>query len=196
VRKATNRSAAPEIAVSVVSKRHVLQGRQERTLTHVRHAQTPQCSIIREVNVNLEPRIPTTGGITLFLLILLSTTAMADELAPFTTDGCSSYPDGTYEHKRLWKACCVAHDYAYWQGGTRDQRRVADAGLRSCIANLGKKSTAALMHFGVRIGGAPYFPTKFRWGYGWEYYRGYGELSPEELKQAQDKLELFSKESN
>jgi hypothetical protein len=163
---------------------------------YVLHARPPLWFIIRQMNVNPESRMPTTTAKYLFLLILLATSAIADELAPFTTDGCSSYPDGTYEHKRLWKACCVTHDYAYWQGGTRGQRRVADAGLRSCIANLGKKSTAALMHFGVRIGGAPYFPTKFRWGYGWAYYRGYGELSPEELKQAQDKLELFSKESN
>jgi hypothetical protein len=161
-----------------------------------RHVQTQRCSIIGQANVNPESGILASTGRYLFLLILLSTTAMADELAPFTTDGCSFYPDGTYEHKRLWKACCVTHDYAYWQGGTRGQRRMADAELRSCIANLGKNRTAALMHFGVRIGGAPYFPTKYRWGYGWEYYRGYGELSPEELKQAQDKLELFSKESN
>jgi hypothetical protein len=163
---------------------------------HVLHAQTPRCSITRQAHVNPESGILGTTVKCLFLLILLSTATLADELAPFTTDGCSSYPDGTYEHKRLWKACCVTHDYAYWQGGTRGQRRVADAELRSCIANLGKKRTAALMHFGVRIGGAPYFPTKYRWGYGWAYYRGYGELSPEELEQAQDKLELFWKESN
>ena len=163
---------------------------------HVLPAQTPRSFITRQANVNPQSRMAATMAKYLFLLMLLANSAFADDLAPFTTDGCSFYPDGTYEHKRLWKACCVAHDYAYWQGGTRDQRRVADAGLRSCIANLGKKSTAALMHFGVRIGGAPYFPTKYRWGYGWKYYRGYGELSPEELKQAQDKLELFSKELN
>ena len=34
---------------------------------------------------------------------------------------------------------------------------------------------------GVRVGGSPFFPTTFRWGYGWEYPRFYGELSDEEL---------------
>src|SRR5262245_15908951 len=33
---------------------------------------------------------------------------------PFTTDGCSTFPDGA------WKSCCVTHDYAYWCGGTAE----------------------------------------------------------------------------
>jgi len=132
----------------------------------------------------------------LLLLILLSVNVLAGELASFTTDGCSVVADGTYEAKRLWKSCCVTHDYAYWQGGTSEQRRTADAELRSCIVNLGKKRTAALMHFGVRLGGSPYFPSAYRWGYGWPYYRGYGELSLEELEQVQEKLELVRKSQN
>ena len=36
---------------------------------------------------------------------------------------------------------------------------------------------------GVRVGGSPYFPTSFRWGYGWPYPRWYRTLSESELKQ-------------
>lgn len=38
------------------------------------------------------------------------------------------------------------------------------------------------MKAGVRIGGSPYFPTPFRWGYGWAYSRGYAPLTELELK--------------
>lgn len=30
-----------------------------------------------------------------------------------------------------------------------------------------------MMHAGVRIGGAPWQPAPWRWGYGWDYYRAY-----------------------
>ena len=94
-------------------------------------------------------------------------------LRPFTTDGCSDFPDGTPSHKTLWLACCTEHDKAYWQGGTYDERRKADAALRRCVANVGEPAIAALMLAGVRVGGSPYWPTRFRWGYGWPWPRGY-----------------------
>jgi len=39
------------------------------------------------------------------------------------------------------------------------------------------------MFTGVRVGGTPYLPTSFRWGYGWPYPRAYGELNTVELEQ-------------
>jgi len=41
----------------------------------------------------------------------------ADELKPFTSDGCSDFPDGTLTQKDLWLECCTAHDFTYWKGG-------------------------------------------------------------------------------
>ena len=41
------------------------------------------------------------------------------------------------------------------------------------------------MLIGVRVGGSPIFPTRFRWGYGWEWPRWYGPLSAEELLQVE-----------
>ena len=103
-----------------------------------------------------------------------------DSLKPFTTDGCSAFPDGTLEHRELWLVCCTAHDLAYWQGGTSAERQQADQALHSCVARSGESEIAALMLAGVRAGGSPYFPTQFRWGYGWPYPRGYKALSDKE----------------
>jgi len=55
-------------------------------------------------------------------ILALSNDALSSELKPFTTDGCSAFPDGTFKQNELWLSCCVAHDYAYWQGGTYSQR--------------------------------------------------------------------------
>jgi hypothetical protein len=40
---------------------------------------------------------------------------------------------------------------------------------------------------GVRVGGTPFLPTTFRWGYGWPYPKLYGELSENELEQVRIK---------
>jgi len=119
----------------------------------------------------------------LFSLLLLAALAHGDELKPFTTDGCSAFPEGTWSQNQLWLQCCTNHDLAYWQGGTYEQRVAADSTLRECVAAVGEPQIAALMLAGVRVGGAPWWPTSFRWGYGWPYPRGYGELSADEQAQ-------------
>jgi len=101
----------------------------------------------------------------------------------FTTDGCSDFPDGTPAHKELWRKCCVAHDVKYWAGGSYADRFKADLDLRSCVQSVGEPVIADLMLAGVRVGGSPWWPTRFRWGYGWPYTNGYSELTPEEQEQ-------------
>lgn len=117
------------------------------------------------------------------LLALLPSVALADALSPFVTDGCSSFPDGTYHEQNLWLACCVAHDYAYWKGGTYSERLAADNELERCVSAVGEPAIAQVMLIGVRLGGTPFSPAGFRWGYGWPYPRGYRALSEEELQQ-------------
>jgi len=117
------------------------------------------------------------------LLVILSNTANAENIKPFTSDGCSSFPDGTIQHKKLWLACCTAHDYAYWQGGTYEERLKADKVLQQCVADVGEIHIANLMLAGVRIGGSPFIPTTFRWGYGWPYPRLYQALTADEVEQ-------------
>ena len=107
--------------------------------------------------------------------------AVADELAPFTSDGCSAFPDGTFGQNKLWLKCCTAHDFAYWKGGTYSERKAADGALKVCVAEVGQPEIALLMLAGVRVGGTPFLPTGFRWGYGWSYPRLYGPLSEQEL---------------
>lgn len=117
------------------------------------------------------------------LFSLVSVSVNAETIAPFTTDGCSVFPDGTFEQKELWLSCCTAHDYAYWQGGTYEGRLIADEQLQQCVAKVGEPQIAKLMLMGVRAGGSPYFPTSFRWGYGWSYPRFYKPLTTEEKRQ-------------
>lgn len=121
------------------------------------------------------------------MLALLATTACAAPaaIAPFTSDGCSEFPNGLPQHKTLWLACCVQHDKTYWQGGTHQERWQADAALQQCVAAVGQPDIARLMLAGVRVGGSPYWPTRYRWGYGWPWPRGYAALSPGERAQAQ-----------
>ena len=81
----------------------------------------------------------------------------------FKSDGCSMFPDGCY------KECCVEHDKAYFGGGSWSSRWKADRQLLKCVAKKKgwwHKPLAPLMWAGVRLGGAPFLPTPFRWGFG------------------------------
>ena len=110
----------------------------------------------------------------------------AGRLHPFHSDGCSLFPDGTLADKTLWQDCCVEHDLAYWRGGSREEREQADLRLRDCILEkTGDRDLAELVFGGVRAGGAPVFPTWYRWGYGWQYGRGYRDLTGEERRQVE-----------
>ncbi len=129
-------------------------------------------------------------------LVLAAGPARAqDQLKPFTTDGCSEFPNGTPRQKDLWLKCCITHDKKYWAGGTYDERLQADRELRSCVAAVGEPAIAALMLAGVRVGGSPSLNTSFRWGYGWPFGRGYQALTPEEKDQTRKLLEQYGKQS-
>lgn len=116
---------------------------------------------------------------------LVPAMAVAEELAPFSSDGCSAFPDGNMAQNQLWLECCEAHDYAYWKGGTFAERVTADEVLRQCVAEVGEPEIALLMLTGVRVGGTPFLPTRFRWGYGWPYPRGYKALDAQETLQVE-----------
>jgi hypothetical protein len=116
----------------------------------------------------------------------------ADALIPqpdyrFSSDGCSGGMSWAWRavtgRGPPWEGCCVTHDRAYWAGGTRDDRRAADRALRRCViataceyALMGERliiALAWLIWAAVRIGGVPWLPTRYRWGFGWHYPRGY-----------------------
>ena len=126
----------------------------------------------------------------MFLTLFACTSIVfADEIEDFASDGCSSFPDGTFKQRELWLSCCVVHDLAYWQGGTEKQRKAADQALKECVAEVGEPTIAELMLAGVTVGGTPWLPTRFRWGYGWPYLRGYAQLTEAEAEVVERKLE-------
>ncbi|MBD3670672.1 MAG: hypothetical protein HUJ29_07850 [Gammaproteobacteria bacterium] len=128
---------------------------------------------------------------TFFFLLSLSlfiNAVNAAQLKPFTTDGCSLFPDGTLENETLWLECCIKHDFAYWKGGTYEQRLQADKELKQCVASLGEEDLAALMYAGVRLGGSPYSIMDYRWGYGWSPNPGYRSLSENERELVESRL--------
>ena len=137
----------------------------------------------RPLTISLSVSSALLGLVVFVLLSAAPATIYAAELAPFSTDGCSLFPEGSGENSDLWLSCCRAHDLSYWRGGTRAERKAADDALEQCVAAKGYPKVAALMSMGVFVGGTPFLPTPFRWGYGWPYPRGYGVLSTEEEAQ-------------
>jgi hypothetical protein len=102
-------------------------------------------------------------------------------ILPFSTDGCSLFPDRAMLGKADWCHCCLEHDLAYWRGGTVDERLKADQQLQACVLQAsGNPALADLMFAGVRSGGGPYFYTPYRWAYGWPFGRNYEALSADE----------------
>lgn len=119
--------------------------------------------------------------------------ASTTTLKPFTTDGCSEFPNGTPGQQNLWLNCCIAHDKKYWAGGTHRERLQADRELKECVTAAGEPAIAELMLAGVRVGGSPWWHTPFRWGYGWPYGRGYKALTSDEKEQARILLLQYGK---
>lgn len=104
-------------------------------------------------------------------------------LRAFESDGCSMFPDGTQKEPVLWRDDCVQHDFAYWKGGTCRERREADQRLRDGIRSKGKPMVAQIVYLGVRVGGHPWLPSPWRWGFGWtEFPRGYRSVSDDEIR--------------
>ena len=132
----------------------------------------------------------------LLLFSLIISCSNDPELSPFTSDGCSLFPDSSVITKKNWCECCFQHDVAYWQGGTEQQREHADIELKQCVLQkTGNEALAKLMYDGVRVGGSPYFYNWYRWGYGWSYLRNdrgkYQALTEDELQQVKRLTEQY-----
>ena len=119
-----------------------------------------------------------------------------NQLSDFTSDGCSLFPDRSLINSDDWCDCCLEHDIAYWQGGTKAQRLEADRKLRDCVLRKTDNPVLAdAMYQGVRLGGSPYFYNWYRWGYGWSYERKYQALTLKEQRMASDKLYNYFKQA-
>jgi hypothetical protein len=132
-------------------------------------------------------------AISIFLVFGGTSYVQANALKPFATDGCSLWIDGTPKHPHLWRECCVAHDRAYWLGGTQEQRKRADDELKICVTQKIGKGMAEYMYVNVLWGGSPYWLAPYRWGFGWEYLedgkpRGYKTPTIDEQRQIEKLL--------
>lgn len=136
-------------------------------------------------------------GLVIVLLALLPIGCEQSEgLKPFSSDGCSLFPDRSLITKQDWCDCCFEHDLAYWRGGTEEEREIADLLLRECVLEkTGNEALAETVYKGVQFGGSPYFYNWYRWGYGWEYERKYQALTEAEKRMADQILKAYFAEN-
>lgn len=133
-------------------------------------------------------------NLTALVLLLVAVSSFASDtqqLQPFTSDGCSKWPDGPVWRPTLWRECCFKHDISYWMGGTFAERLSADRELRSCVSKRDPLQ-GPLMYIGVRVGGRPGTGAPYRWGYGWSGRRGYRPLTTAERAHVSDELDRNS----
>jgi len=118
-------------------------------------------------------------------VLALAGCATYPAMQPFSSDGCSLFPDRAPVGKADWCDCCFVHDQAYWRGGSAQERLASDLAFRHCVqAASGSPVLAGAMYGAVRLGGVPWLPSPFRWAYGWQYGRLYRALSLQEEAQA------------
>ena len=127
-----------------------------------------------------------------YLILLMVSCSSEDRLSPFSSDGCSLFPDASLINETDWCDCCFQHDVAYWKGGAEQERLAADQQLKQCVLQTSNDRVLAnIMYEGVRFGGSPYFYNWYRWGYGWNYDRKYQPLNPSEQKQVDLQLAKY-----
>lgn len=115
---------------------------------------------------------------------------------PFCTDGCSGGMSWTwraiFRTAPPWEGCCVRHDIRYWAGGTAKERAEADRMLRDAVRDGGHPVIAWAMWIAVRLGGVPWLPISWRWGYGWDFrrHRFYEPLGPRSSAERSRRLRM------
>lgn len=88
-------------------------------------------------------------------------------LKTFVSDGCSMWPDTWVGGVDLYP-WCLGHDLQYWAGQPGDDygRLEADAWIMLNVAKHVSIELAETMFRGIRIGGAEWVKSPWRWGYG------------------------------
>jgi hypothetical protein len=105
--------------------------------------------------------------LTFFSLRTNATDVESVQFKDFKTDLCTSWPEGTRDRPMLWAHCCIKHDMAYWVAGDKNDLKLADLALKSCVTEVAGTFQGTLMYRGIRAG--HYFPikSKYRWGWAW-----------------------------
>lgn len=89
----------------------------------------------------------------------------------FSSDGCTLFPNA-FGASTNYAHCCVRHDVDYYCGGTLEDRAVADTAFRECVRGV-QPIAGTIMYYSSRAFSHPMFPAPWRWGYGFDYPRGY-----------------------
>lgn len=86
---------------------------------------------------------------------------------PFSSDGCSVWPDTWLKGEDLYEGCFI-HDLYYWSGIPGDDmgRLKADVWLMMWVAEHVSIKLGEAMFNGVRVGGNSNIDTPWRWGFG------------------------------
>lgn len=125
----------------------------------------------------------------LFLIILSCSSFGEDSIAPFHTDYCTNFPEGTKVEPEKWKHCCLIHDMFFWAGGSKKARNDADLELQSCVEKAGAPKQAKIMYYAVRLGS--YSPIKYsskKWNYAWLDRPSYQPLNATDLTTISNEL--------
>lgn len=89
---------------------------------------------------------------------------------PFVYDGCTFFVDSFITVDM--QTACLTHDIAYWYGGTKEERQIADKKLREDVAELGVVGTVLSypVYLGVRVFGDSWLTraVNAHWGFGTE----------------------------
>ncbi len=146
--------------------------------------------------------------------------AGAAEITSFSTDQCSMFAEEDFvipKKENLswyqqnnnskavkvdWSQCCVAHDLAYWMGGSENQKALADNELSVCIrssyrqqAGIDSVYTGHILWAVQQFGGPLVFGSpstySFRWGYGWPIGTPFRSLNTEERQQVVSELQKY-----
>ena len=125
------------------------------------------------------------GLIVALLVVTVATPSVAGWLepdpVPFTSNGCSGFREGKFF------GCCFVHDFAFWSGGSRDDRRRADRRLRQCLidvtnGNLYDRIIADIGYLLMVLERVPGAVVPDGWGRGWpnSSRNKYSPLTPEQ----------------
>ena len=93
-----------------------------------------------------------------------------------------------YDHA----ACCVEHDWLYWQGGDRKARKKADRAFYKCLRTTTRRRLAFRRWLGVRLGGLGILPVRWRWGYGWRWPRSRPPTADKSKFTTQNQREVYA----
>jgi hypothetical protein len=111
----------------------------------------------------------TTGTMRQFAQEYLEVTDKQVPPRAFISDGCTLFPESILGSD--WGDACLAHDIAYWAGGTKEERVAADTLFKDSVAQKGLlgKFSAPIMYVGVRLFGDTWLTKIFdaNWGFGW-----------------------------